>query len=144
MVILNAVAATFFLAKPTTSPSTHSSADSSKKQPLVITGARGGMCPDGPCGGDSETVYIDGASSGGNLTLPSSDVEKIESLIAEFDLSTYSTDRDCGSSIMDGQDPYLKFPAKYGDKEFEACGVKSSESNQIADIFATLRKYWTE
>lgn len=111
---------------------------------LIITGSAGGMCPNGPCGGDNATIYNDGKYNN-HKTISTEDMNRLRALVNSFDESTYSVNGDCGNSIADGSDSYLKFPQKYGDKEFEPCGVTYSannpQSNPLKEILQIINTY---
>lgn len=115
-----------------------------QKSALIVTGSEGGMCSDGPCGGDDAVVYTDGTYKN-HQTISSDDMMRLRRLIDNFDPSTYSVNGDCGNSTFDGSDPYVKFPQKTGERQFESCGVvynaNNPQSNLLKDIFTILNSY---
>ena len=115
-----------------------------QKSVLIITGSDGGMCPNGPCGGDDAVVYTNGTYTN-HEAISSDDITRLKQLIDSFDPSTYSVNGDCGSSTFDGSDPYVKFPQKTGDMQYEPCGVvynaNNPRPNPIKEIFSILNSY---
>lgn len=51
-----------------------------------------------------------------NTKLSLEDMAHLQSLINQFDESSYTVSGDCGNSISDGSDPYVKFPQNMGKK----------------------------
>lgn len=108
---------------------------------LIIIGSSGGMCPSGACGGDGNAIYNNGDYTNHKKISPE-DMNRIRELVNGFDDSNYSVKGDCGSSIIDGSDPYLKFPQKYGDERFEPCGIgTTAQSNPLEEILQILEDY---
>ena len=115
-----------------------------QKSILIITGAEGGLCAQGPCGGDDSVVYSDGTYTN-HQSVSTQDMNRLKQLIDNFNPSTYDVNGDCGSSTFDGSDPYVKFPQKTGDRQFESCGIvynaKNPQPNPLKEIFTILNAY---
>lgn len=111
------------------------------KNALIVLGSSGGMCPDGACGGDNETIYSNGDYSN-HKKISTNDMSRIRGLVNDFSDSDYKVNGDCGNSIFDGSDTYLSFPLKYGDRTFETCGIiDSSQSNPLKEILQIIDSY---
>ncbi len=112
---------------------------------VIVVGTSGGLCPSEPCGGDRGAVYDDGSYIVQDMIrrISSTDMDTIYRLVEKFNKADYSAKGgDCGSSVVDGSDPYLKFPQKYGDVAFEPCGIPDSANmNPIEQIIEVLEKY---
>jgi hypothetical protein len=131
--LLIMVVMTFFLVKDMTA--------TINEKALVVISHTGGLCSDGNVCSHTNTIYANGLSTDGSITLTEKEISTIESLLVSSDLSTLTTAEtpDC-PSFYDGQDVSYVFPDYYDDNVFTPCLINDKDADELFSYLGSIQE----